>query len=86
MPYRHIDEQEDKKDELDDKYVIFYEHIMGQLLKSGVASYYDKKAEPQMIALDDIRNDYAEELESGIEISVVLDMEVERIVNEFFGE
>lgn len=59
---------------------------MGQLLKSGVASYYDKKAEPQMIALDDIRNDYAEELESGIEISVVLDMEVERIVNEVFGE
>ena len=85
MPYRHIDEQEDKKDEAAQAENKLYEDICDQLLtKEGVADYYDKEGSHQMVFLAKILEDYAEEIEQGMNTKDVIEAEAKRIAESIF--
>ena len=85
MTYRHIDEQEDKKDSVAQAENKLYEDICDQLLtKEGVADYYDKEGSHQMVFLAKILEDYAEEIEQGMNTKDVIEAEAKRIAESIF--
>ena len=80
MPYRHIDEQEDKKDEISQAENKLYEDICDQLLNGGVAGYHDKSGTYRLAFLDKILEGY----ESGMSTKDVIEAEAKRIAESIF--
>ena len=61
-----------------------YESICEQLLNDRVAVYWDKDGE-QMLSLEKILEDYAEEIEGGMNTKEVIETEARRIVESIRG-
>ena len=61
-----------------------YESICEQLLSDKVAIYWNKDGE-QMLSLEEVLEDYAEEIESGMNTKEVIETEARRIVESIRG-
>ena len=84
-PYAAIDADYDKMYDMVDADDAAYESICEQLLtKEGVAHYYDKDGH-QMAFLSRILEDYAEEIEDGMNTKEVIETEAKRIVESIRG-
>lgn len=85
MPHREHDAYDQKLFVMADKEINCYEGICEQLLtKQGVASYYDKEGNHQMVFLAKILEDYAEEIEQGMNTKDVIEAEAKRIAESIF--
>lgn len=85
MPRREQDAYDQELYVMADKETNCYESICEQLLtKEGVASYYDKEGNHQMVFLAKILEDYAEEIEAGKDTKWIIEAEAKRIAESIF--
>lgn len=85
MPHREHDAYDQELFVMADKETNCYETICEQLLtKEGVADYYDKEGKHQMVFLAKILEDYAEEIEQGMNTKDVIEAEAKRIAESIF--
>jgi len=85
MPYQYLDARQEAMAVMADKHDKCYESICEQLLtKEGVADYYDKEGNHKMVFLAKILEDYAEEIEEGMNTKDVIEAEAKRIAESIF--
>lgn len=84
MPHRNHDQYDQALYVEADKYVECYESICEQLLSDRMATYHDKQFNEHTVYLDKILEDYAEEIEEGMNTKEVIEAEAQRIVDDIF--
>ena len=83
-PYAVIDANYDKMYDMVDADDKQFESICEQLLNDKVAIYWNKDGE-QMLSLEQVLEDYAEEIEGGMDTKEVIEAEAKRIVESIRG-
>lgn len=84
MPYTEHDAYDQKLYVMADAQVNCYETICEQLLSDRMAMYTDNKCERHTVYLDKILDDYAEEIEQGMNTKDVIEAEAKRIAESIF--
>ena len=83
-PHHAIEAYNEKMVDMVDADDAAYESICEQLLNDKVAIYWNKDGE-QMLSLEQVLDDYAEEIEGGMDTKEVIETEARRIVESIRG-